>query len=178
MSKPFCIAAEFKDEHELLEAASKTREAGYSKIEAYSPFAIHGMCEAIGYKRPILAWVIFGGGITGMLVGFGLAYWVSVLELPYNVGGRPLNSWPSFIPVTFETTVLFAAGTAVIGMLAFNGLPRPHHPIFNHPKFEGVSQDKFLLTVEADDPKYSVADLTAHFEGLEAVEVIEVEDED
>ena len=177
MSKLFCIAAEFDHEDKLLEACRKTRDAGFTKIEAYSPFPIHDLREAIGFKRPILAWVIFAGGLVGLCAGFGLCYWVSVIELPYNIGGRPLNSWPSFIPVTFEMTVLVSALTAVIGMFAFNGLPRPNHPIFNHPNFERASQDRFFLTIESDDPKFDPAETTEFLNSLGPLEVTEVEDE-
>ena len=177
MSKLFCIAAEFDHEDKLLEACVKTREAGYTKFEAYSPFPIHGLREAIGFKRPILPWVIFAGGLVGLCAGFGLCYWVSAIELPFNIGGRPLNSWPSFIPVTFEMTVLVASLTATIGMFAFNGLPRPNHPIFNHPNFERASQDRFFLTIESDDPKFDSAETAAYLRGLNALDVTEVEDE-
>ena len=173
MSDIFAVAAEFDDEHQLLDAARKAREAGFSKIEAYSPFPIHGMQEAIGYKRPILAWVIFAGGVAGMIGGFYLCYWISVLELPYNIGGRPLNSWPSFIPITFECTVLAASLTAVFGMFAFNGLPLPYHPMFNHPNFERCSQDKFFLTIESGDPMLGEAH--NFLKDLSSYEVIDVE---
>ena len=177
MSDIFCIAAEFDTPEALIAASEKTRDAGYSKFEAYTPFPVHGLADAMGLKRPILAWVIFGGGLAGMALGFGLAYWVSVINLPYNVGGRPLNSWPSFIPITFETTVLIAALTAVVGMIAFNGLPRPHHPIFNYPRFAQVMDDKFLLTIESGDPKFDREQTADFLRGLGPTEVVEVEDE-
>ena len=177
MAKTYALVAEFDSPEALMAAAERTRDAGYKKIDAYSPFPIHGMGEAIGFGRPILAWVIFAGGIIGMCLGFSLEYWVSVLNMPYNVGGRPLNSWPSFIPITFETTVLVAAITAVFGMLIFNGLPRHFHPIFNHPKFERASQDLFFLSIEAEDDKFDDAETRAFLEGLEPKEVVQVEDE-
>ena len=178
MSKLFAVAAEFDTPEALLGAIEKTREAGYTKIETYTPFPVHGLREAIGFPKPILPWVVFGAGLTGMTAGFGLAYWVSVLHSPYNIGGRPMNSWPSFIPVTFEMTILFAALTCVVGMLAFNGLPRPYHPIFNYPRFAEVMDDKFLLTVEADDPKFDPAAIREFFSAdLGSSEVHEVEDE-
>ena len=177
MSKTFCIAAEFETPEALIAACEKTRDAGFKKFEAYTPFPVHGLADAMGLKRPILAWVIFGGGLFGLCAGFGLAYWVSAITNPYNVGGRPLNSWPSFIPITFETTVLFASLTAVIGMIAFNGLPRPHHPVFNYPRFDKIMDDRFLLTIESTDPKFDALKTAEFLRGLNPSEVVEVEDE-
>ena len=177
MSKIFCIAAEFDTPEALIAACEKTRDAGFKKFESYTPFPVHGLADAMGLKRPILAWVIFGGGLLGMAGGFGLAYWVSVINGPYNIGGRPLNSWPSFIPITFETTVLLAALTAVFGMIAFNGLPRPHHPIFNYERFAHIMDDKFLLTIESNDPKFDRERTAEFLRGLSPTEVVEVEDE-
>ncbi len=177
MSDIFCIAAEFDTPEALIAASEKTRDAGFSKFEAYTPFPVHGLADAMGLKRPILAWVIFAGGLLGMVGGFGLAYWVSAIEQPYNIGGRPFNSWPSFIPITFETTVLLASLTAVFGMIAFNGLPRPHHPIFNHPRFDQVMDDRFLLTIESDDPKFDREQTAEFLRGLGPAEVVEVEND-
>ncbi|MBI1358160.1 MAG: DUF3341 domain-containing protein [Acidobacteria bacterium] len=178
MSKLFAVAAEFDSPEALLEAIGKTRKAGYTKIETYTPFPIHGLREAIGFKKPILPWIVFGAGLTGMCGGFFLEYWVQVLNMPYNIGGKPLNSWPAFIPITFETTVLLASLTCVFGMLAFNGLPRHHHPIFNYPRFAEVMNDKFLLTIEAKDPKFDPTAIREFFAAdLGSSEVHEVEDE-
>ena len=177
MAKTYALVAEFETPEALMAAAERTRDAGYKKIDAYSPFPIHGMGEAIGFGRPILAWVIFAGGLAGLALGFGLEYWVSVLNLPFNIGGKPLNSWPAFIPIAFETTVLLAALTAVFGMILFNGLPRPYHPIFNHPRFDRASQDLFFLAVEAADAKFDASETRTFLEGLDAKEVVEVEDE-
>ncbi len=177
MKKVFCIAAEFDHEDKLLKACEKTRDAGYASVEAYSPFPIHGLREAIGFKRPILSWVIFCGGLVGLCLGFGLCYWVSAINLPFNIGGRPLNSWPSFIPVTFEVTVLISALTATFGMFAFNGLPLPHHPIFNHPNFVRCSQDRFFLTIESTDPKFDPEGTRAFLVSLDPLDVSEVEDD-
>ena len=176
MARLYGLTAEFTTADELLVAAAKVRDAGYVKTDAYSPFPIHGLGEALGMGRPILAWVIFAGGLVGLSGGFFLAYWVSALEVPYNIGGRPLNSWPSFIPVTFECTVLVAALTAVVGMLAFNGLPRPHHPMFNHYRFDRASQDAFFLTIEAADPKFDSVHTAEFLESLGAKEVAAVEE--
>ena len=177
MSNLFCIAAEFDDEHKLLDACNKTRQAGYKNIDAYTPFAVHGIREALGQPATKMPWAVFAGGLLGLSVGFGLCYWVSVLELPYNVGGRPLNSWVSFIPVTFECTILLSAFTAVFGMFGLNGLPLPNHPMFNLPSFLRVSQDRFFLVVESDDPKFEPSKVSAFLETLNPLEVREVEDE-
>lgn len=177
MSNLFCIAAEFDDEHKLLDACHKVRQAGYEKIDAYTPFMVHGVREALGHPRTLMPWLVFCGGLVGLAVGFGLCYWVSVVNLPYNIGGRPLNSWVSFIPVTFECTILLAAFTAVFGMFGLNGLPRLYHPMFSHPRFIRVSQDRFFLVVEADDPKFEPVEVSKFLQGLSPLEVREVEDE-
>ncbi len=178
MSNLFCIAAEFDDDHKLLEAANKTRQAGYERIDAYTPYAVHGLREALGQPATLMPWLVFAGGLAGLSIGFGLCYWLSVLELPYNIGGRPLNSWPSFIPVTFECTILASAFTAVFGMFGLNGLPRPHHPMFSHPGFLRASQDRFFLVVESDDPKFDPASVTEFLQTLNPLEVREVEDDE
>jgi hypothetical protein len=177
MSNLFCIAAEFDDEHKLLDACHKTREAGYKNIDAYSPFAVHGIRGALGQPVTKMPWAVFVGGLLGMFGGFGLCYWLSVIELPYNIGGRPLNSWVSFIPVTFECTILISAFTTVIGMFGLNGLPLPNHPMFNIPSFLRASQDRFFLVVEADDPKFEPSTVAAFLETLNPLEVREVESE-
>lgn len=177
MSNLFCIAAEFDDEHKLLEACHKTRQAGYKNIDAYTPFAVHGIREALGQPATKMPWAVFAGGLLGLSVGFGLCYWLSVLELPYNIGGRPLNSWVSFIPVTFECTILLSAFVCVFGMFGMNGLPLPNHPMFNMPSFVRASQDRFFLIVESDDPKFEPSKVSAFLETLNPLEVREVEDE-
>lgn len=150
----YAVVAEFSDEHVLMDAAVKTKAAGYTKIEAYSPFPIHGLAEAIGFEESLLKWLIFFGGLVGACVGVGLQYWVSAQAYAHNVGGRPYFSWPNFIPITFECMVLFAALTAVFGMIGLNGLPKPYHPIFNTPKFDRATQDLFFLAIEARDPMF------------------------
>ena len=177
MNNLFCIAAEFDDEHKLLDACNKTRQAGYKNIDAYTPFAVHGIREALGHPATKMPWVVFVGGLVGLCIGFGLCYWLSVIELPYNIGGRPLNSWVSFIPVTFECTILASAFTAVLGMFGLNGLPLPNHPMFNMPSFVRASQDRFFLVVESDDPKFEPSQVAAFLETLNPLEVTEVEDE-
>ena len=143
--------AEFASPEELLEAARRAFAAGFRKMDAYSPFPVDGLAEAIGFHDSRVPLIVLIGGILGCLGGFFLQYWVSVIDYPINVGGRPLNSWPSFIPVTFEMTILVAALSAVFGVLALNGLPMPYHPVFNVERFELASRNRFFLCIEAAD---------------------------
>ncbi len=166
------VVVEFETPEQLLKAANQAREAGFTKLEAYSPFPIHGLSEAIGFHDEKVPWIVAIGGLTGALAGMALQIYVSVIDYPMNVGGKPLLSLPAFIPVTFECTILFASFGAVFGMMALNGLPRPHHPIFDTPNFERASQDRFFLAVEAEDPKYSEAQ--AFLGGLTTATVAEV----
>jgi Protein of unknown function (DUF3341) len=169
------LMAEFDSAQALMDAAHKVRAAGYTKADAYSPFPIHGLAEALGYREKKVARIVLIGGITGALAGYGLEYWSSVIAYPLNIGGRPFHSWVSFIPPAFETTILFAAFSAVIGMLALNGLPQPYHPVFNVERFAQASQDKFFLAIEASDPKFD-ADATRQFlSSLHPHEVVQVE---
>ncbi|MGQ9488321.1 MAG: DUF3341 domain-containing protein [Armatimonadota bacterium] len=170
------IIAEFESAEELLHAVKRAREAGYTQMEAYSPFPVHGLSEAIGFEDHKVPWVVFIAGVIGAIAGFSLQYYISVVDYPLNVGGRPFLSWPSFIPVTFETTVLFAAFGAFIGMLALNGLPQPYHPVFNAPRFERASQDQFFLCIEAKDPMFDRAKTRQFLENLGARLVSEVEE--
>ena|SRR5438045_3513864 len=169
------ILAEFSDPEEVVVAAHRVREAGYKRIDAYTPFPVHGLCEAIGFRDPKVPWMIFLGGVTGAVVGFGLQAWVNAVSYPMNVGGRPNIPWPSFIPVTFETTVLFAALTAVFGMLGLNGLPKPYHPVFNAARFDLASQDRFFVCIEATDPKFDTEETARFLSSLGASEVELVE---
>ncbi len=173
--KIYGIIAEFDDPDALIAAAGRAREDGYRNMDAYTPFPVHGLAEALDFKDNRLPWMIFLAGIAGAFGGFGLQYFVSVIDYPLNVGGRPLNSWPLFIPVTFECTILLAAATAVFGMLFLNGFPRPHHPIFNAPNFERASQDGFFLCIEADDPQFDPRRTRLFLERLDARSVNEVE---
>jgi Alternative complex III, ActD subunit len=160
------LMAEFDNVDSLTEAAKRTYAEGYRKMDAYSPFPIEPVWEAMHvHDRPVSFFVLCGG-IVGMISGFGLCYWVSTTAYPLNIGGRPLNSWPAFIPVTFELTILIASFCAVISMLALNGLPMPYHPVFNVPSFSRASQDKFFLAIEAVDPKF---DRTKTFEFLKSL---------
>ena len=172
------VVAEFPTPHELIHAVEKTREAGYRRIEAYTPFPVEGLSEALALKRNKVPLITLIGGLTGGLGGFFFQYWVSVIAYPINIGGRPLNSWPAFIPVTFELTVLGAALSAVFGMLALNGLPRPHHPLFNVHRFvRHATSDRFFLCIEARDPKFNLSESARFLKGLHAAHVSEVEDD-
>jgi hypothetical protein len=146
--------AEFHTPEELLAAARRTYAEGYRRFNAYSPYPVEGLAEACGFHHTRLPLIVLIGGLIGCAVGFGLQYWSSTSYYPMNVGGKPLNSWPAFIPITFETTVLFAAFSAVLGMLALNGLPMPYHPVFNVPQFALASRDRFFLAIESRDPKF------------------------
>jgi hypothetical protein len=174
--KAYGIVAEFSDPEEIVVAAHKAREAGYRKMDAYTPFPIHGLSEAIGFKDNRVPWLIFFGGLFGCAFGFWLQSYLNVVEYPMNVGGRPLIPWPSFIPVTFECTVLSAAFFAVFGaVLGLNGLPKPHHPIFNTPNFSMASQERFFLCIEASDAQYNAEDTRSFLQGLGPSNVAEVE---
>ena len=150
------LVAEFDDAHVLVAAAERVRDAGYTHTDAHVPFPIHGLAEALGMRRTILPWIVLTCGLLGCIGGFTLQYWVSVDAYPVNVGGRPLNSWPSFIPVTFECTILLAGLSTLFGMLALNGLPRLHHPVFNTPHFERATGNGYFLCIESSDPKFDL----------------------
>lgn len=169
------LMAEFEGPDALLGAARKARDAGYTKLDAFTPMPVEGLSEAVGFPRTWLPLIVLIAGIAGGMVGFGFQYWVHVIALPLNIGGRPLNSWPSFIPATFELTVLFAAISAVLGMILLNGLPRPHHPVFNVPGFERASVDRFFLCIEAQDPRFNLDKTKQFLVGLHAREVSEIE---
>lgn len=171
----FGLLAEFHSPEELLAAARKSREAGYRKMDAYSPYPIEGLSEAIGFHRTRLPYVVLTGGLVGCATGFLLQYYASVISYPLNVGGRPLNSWPSFIPITFEMTILVAAFTAVLAMLAMNGLPQPYHPLFNVERFAMASRDRFFIAIEATDPTFDRQKTREFLESLTTYGVFEVE---
>lgn len=169
------VLAEFNDPSSLIAGIRRVRAAGYRKMDAYTPYPIEEVMEEMGLHRNIMPVLVFFGGLTGALAGLGLEYWTSVIDYPINVGGRPLFSIPSFLPVIFECTVLFAALTAVFGMIVINGLPMPYHPVFNVPRFALASRDRFFLCIEATDPKFD-RDATRQFlEEIAPGQVSEVE---
>lgn len=169
------MMAEFDTPEHLLDAAHRAFAEGFRKMDAYSPFPVEGLAEAIGFRRSRLPLIVLIGGIIGCVGGFYLQYWISVLDYPINVGGRPLNSWPSFIPVTFELTILAAALAAVFGLLALNRLPMPYHPVFNVERFEFASVNRFFLCIETRDPRFDSEKTRSFLEGLGAEGVYEVE---
>ncbi len=159
----------------LVAAARRTYEAGYRRINGYSPYPIEELWEAIGFHRTGLPIIVLIGGIIGGLGGFLMQYYLSVFDYPLNVGGKPFNSWPAFVPITFEMTILCAALAAVFGMLALNKLPQPYHPVFNAPNFKLATRDHFFLVIEADDPRYDHDDVVEFLKSLEPKEVTDVE---
>jgi Protein of unknown function (DUF3341) len=170
----FGLLAEFADADELVAATARVHADGYRDVEAYAPFPVEGLADAFGFRRTRMPLVVLIGGIVGCASGFALQYYCSVIAYPLNIGGRPLLSWPSFVPVIFEMTVLFAALAAVLGMLALNGLPRPHHPLFAIPRFDRATQDGFFLCVLARDPRFHPLSTRQFLESLGAKEVTDV----
>jgi len=169
------LMGEFASPEELLEAARRAFAAGFRKMDAYSPFPVDGLAEAIGFHRSRVPLIVLIGGIIGCLGGFFLQYWVSVIDYPINIGGRPLNSWPSFIPVTFEMTILAAALSAVFGVLALNGLPMPYHPVFNVERFELASRNRFFLCIEATHATFELDSVRKFFEEVGSQGIYEVD---
>jgi hypothetical protein len=169
------LLAEFASPQELLAAVERTREEGYRAIDAYTPFPIEAISEALGHHGSPLPKIVFIGGIVGTISGFLLQYWTMAIDYPLNIGGRPLNSWPAFIPITFETTILLAALSTVLGMFALNKLPMPYHPVFNVPRFALASRDRYFLSVQATDPKFDLEATRTFLKSLNASEVFEVE---
>jgi hypothetical protein len=169
------VMAEFDDPTAVVAAARRAYEEGYRRMDAYSPYPIEALSEAIGPHKERLPLIVLIGGIIGMLGGYGMQYYVSVINYPLNVGGKPLHSWPAYIPITFETTVLGAAMAAIFGMLALNGLPEPYHPVFNAPNFALATRDRFFLVIESRDPKFDRDATTGFLRSLGAQEVADVE---
>ncbi|HVR24701.1 MAG TPA: DUF3341 domain-containing protein [Candidatus Polarisedimenticolia bacterium] len=168
------IMAEFASAQALVDAAKRTHEAGYQRIDAYSPFPIEGLPEELGFHRNSVPLVVLIGGIVGGLTGYLMQYWMSAVDYPLNIGGKPAHSWPAFIVITFEMTILFAGVSAVLGMLALNGLPMPYHPVFNVPRFALASKDRFFLIVFSSDPKYDPAGTRNFMERLAPRSISEV----
>jgi hypothetical protein len=170
------LMAEFDTTTEVVNAAEKVRLAGYTKTDAFSPFPIHEMDEALGIKRSILPYLVFCGGLAGLLSGIGMQVFMSWYDYPIMVGGRPMLSWTAFIPPTYELTILFAAFTAVFGMLLLNGLPQPYHPVFNVPRFALASREKFFLLIESQDEKFDYDETKSFMESLNPQEVHDVQE--
>ena len=156
------LMAEFDDANSLVAATGQAHHEGYRCMDAYSPFPIEELHEALGSRPTRLPLIVLIGGLCGCIGGYALQYWSSVIAYPLNIGGKPLHSWPAFIPVTFECTILGASLFAVLGMLALNGLPMPYHPVFNVPRFALASRNRFFLCIEAKDPKFDL-DATRRF---------------
>ena len=156
------VVAEFDTPEDVIDAANRAREAGYKKMDAYTPFPVNGLDEALGMTNTRLGWFVLFMGIAGGLTAFAMQYYANAVFYPLNIGGKPLNSWPNFIVITFECTILFAAFTAGLFMLARNGLPQPYHPIFNTPNFASATRDHFFLCIEATDEQFD-AEATGEF---------------
>ncbi|HLJ86478.1 MAG TPA: DUF3341 domain-containing protein [Candidatus Angelobacter sp.] len=174
LSPVYGLMAEFESPTELVHAAKAAYEAGYRKMDTYSPYPIEEAAEAIGSHHNRVALVVLIGAMLGMIGGYSMEFWISAVNYPLNVGGKPYHSWPAFIPVTFECAILGAGLAAVFGMLALNGLPQPYHPVFNSPNFIRASRDRFFLCIESQDPQFRLSETKGFLEGFHPVEVTEV----
>ena len=169
------LMAEFDDPTALVAAARRTHDQGYRQFDAFSPFPIHEIFEAMHLHDKRVPRIVLVGGLVGLAAGLGLQVWVSAFAYPLNIGGKPFLSWPMFVPVTFELTILFAALSAVFGMFILNGFPQPYHPVFNVPRFaQAASQDGFFLAIEATDPKFDREQTHQFLQSLGAREINEV----
>lgn len=168
------VMAEFDSAQGILDASTKAVAQGYTRLEAYTPFPIEELNDIIHKKRTILPKLVLGAAFTGMATGFSLQYWASTIAYPFNIGGRPLATWPAFVIPSYELTILFSALTAAIGMLALNGLPQPYHPVFNVDRFTMASSDAFFLVIEAADAHFAKDQTTAFLQGLGAKGVYDV----
>jgi len=172
------IAAEFEDPALLVEAARVIHDSGYRNVEAYTPYPIRELEEILeGGPERKLPMLVLGGGLLGTLTAWGLQFYIAVIDYPIDVGGRPLNSWPAFIVIMFELTILFASLTAFFGALLLAGLPLPHHPMFNLPRFALASKSRFFLCVEAADPRFDAEGVSAILAGTHPLEVRQVHEE-
>jgi hypothetical protein len=168
------LLAEFEDVTALVEAIRAARREGYTRMDAYTPFPVEEVADALGLHHSRLPWVVFGGALVGCVGGFLMQHYGAAVSYPLNIGGRPLFSWPAWIPITFELTVLLGALTAVLAMLGMNGLPQPYHPLFNVERFACASKDRVFLCVEARDPKFDLEATKNLLAGLRPREVWEV----
>ncbi len=169
------MAARYADKDQLVEAARLARSNGYTRMEAYSPFPVEELFEILGHKDRRLPWAVFFGGLTGCLAGFFMQFYANVFDDKLNIGGRPFNSWPAFIPITFELTVLFAAITGFVTLLSRCGLPEIYHPVFNIPTFDRASLDSFFLCIMADDPKFNIEEVSEFLKKTNAADMNRVE---
>lgn len=169
------LMAEFESPEKVLEAALRAHAAGYRRLDAFTPIPVEGLAEAIGFDWTSLPIIVFLGGMAGGCTGFGMCWYANVLSFPLIIGGKPYNSWPSWIPITFELTILGAALTAVFGMLAMNGLPTPYHPVFNVPQFALASTDKFFLCIKARDKKFDLDQTKAFLQEMKPQGVFEID---
>jgi len=174
-SSVYGLMAEFDNPESLIAAAQRARGEGYRDMDAYTPMPVEGLSEAIGFRTSWVQRIVLIGGLLGATGGFTLCWWMTVVAYPHIVAGRPLNSWPAYVPITFECMVLVACLTAVIGMLAMNGLPQPYHPVFNVPEFIRASRDRFFLCIEATDPMFDLEKTRVFLEQLQPEGVMEVE---
>jgi Protein of unknown function (DUF3341) len=170
------LMAEFDDPTSLVTATERAHHEGYRNMDAYSPFPIEELHEALGSRHTRLPLIVLIGGLVGCIGGYTLEYWSSVIAYPLNIGGKPLHSWPAFIPVTFECTILAAALSCVLGMLALNGLPMPYHPVFSVPRFALASRNRFFLCIESKDPMFDIEGTRRFLETLNPREVSTVAD--
>ena len=170
------LMAEFDDPTSLVTATERAHHEGYRHMDAYSPYPIEELHDALGARHTKLPLIVLIGGLVGCIGGYALQYWSSVIAYPLNIGGKPLHSWPAFIPVTFECTILAAALSCVLGMLALNGLPQPYHPVFNVPRFALASRNRFFLCIESRDAKFDLDHTRYFLESLNPREVSTVAD--
>ena len=169
------LMAEFESPETLLVACREARKVGYTDLDAYTPYPIEEIMHELGIHHSKLPFLVLLGGLAGGIGGFMLQYWSSVIEYPMNIGGRPLNSWPAFIVPTFECTILGAALVTVVGMFFLNGLPMPHHPVFNVPRFALASRDRYFLAIKIKDPLFDLNGTRTFLESLNPTEVSDVE---
>lgn len=168
------VLAEFDNPTDLVHASKGAYDAGYRIMDTYTPYPLEEAAEAVGAHHNRVPLITLTGALLGMIGGYSLQYWVSVMNYPINVGGKPFHSWPAFIPVTFECAVLGASLAAVFGMLALNGLPQPYHPVFNAPNFARASRDRFFLCIESQDPRFRLDETKRFLESFHPVEISEV----
>jgi len=170
------LMAEFDTPEALLDAAHAVQRAGYTKTDAFSPMPVHGLAEALGFEEHLIPKIVLTGGLLGLIGGYGLEYWTSVIQFPQNIGGRPYHSWVAFIPPAYETTILLAALSCFGSLIFLCGLPQPYHPVFNNPRFSMATADKFFLVIEATDPKFSMDATRSFLTGLNAKDVVAVDE--